>query len=189
MADRAFLESLSHRSIGADIDTSVFRCDENIDWYLREVALDHHNRGITSVFCWLLGNTLVGYATTSMNILDMKDYPATERECRGLADILQIKGGKLCKRFPALLIGMLGVSIDHRRKGLGDEMVSFAIGQARSTSADVACRFVTVDATDTEAATLLYEKNGFVRAHGQNNRGKVAMYYDLGPRVSPSPPL
>ncbi len=176
----AFLESVVVRPIDHAIDTSRFKCHENVDWFLKNVACDFHERRITAVTCWLSGNDVAGYVTTSMTTLLIDNAP--ERDGLGLSGMERWKGGPHHKKFPGLLIGMLGVDERYRGRGLGKEMVRFAIGQARKLSDAAGCRFVTVDSHTTPEAVGLYEGLGFVRLQVQKDRLTVGMYFDLGKR-------
>jgi ribosomal protein S18 acetylase RimI-like enzyme len=92
-----------------------------------------------------------------------------------------LSSGYELRRFPALLIGMLGVSKQYEGKGLGCKMVRYAIGQATELSRDLGCRFVTVDADLNDRAVGMYTKLGFVRVKTRGTRKTVWMFYDLGP--------
>jgi|SRR5579859_1881876 len=179
-ADKAFLDALLVRPIGRDVDTSRFVCNETIDWYIRNAACDHHERRFTTVHCFLHNDDLAGYVTTSMTEIVIDDSPL--RGFYGLTEILLRKGGGHRKRFPGLLIGMLGTCVRYRRRGLGEQMVKYAVGQASSASDVVACRFVAVDSDDTPEAKGLYEKVGFRPPEGQKRADTIRMLYDLGRR-------
>jgi GNAT superfamily N-acetyltransferase len=179
--DSSFISGLTLRAIGRDVDVGAFRCNEAIDWYLTQAACDHHEKRITMVSCWLHGADLAGYVTTSMTEVALDEAPL--RTLYGLTEILFRKGQGHRKRFPALLIGMLGVCEKYKRRGLGEHMVKYAIGQASALSADIGCRFVTVDSDDTPEATGLYRKIGFAAPDGQKRSGNVRMHYDLGLRT------
>jgi GNAT superfamily N-acetyltransferase len=163
-----------------DTDVSTFSCNPAIDWYLANQACDHHEKQISTVHCFLSDGRLAGYMTTSMTYVQLDESPL--RALYKLTDILFRKGGGHHKRFPGLLIGMLGVCDGHRRKGLAEHMVKYAIGQARVASESVACRFVTVDSDATPEATGLYTKVGFTAPEGQKRADTVRMLFDLGPR-------
>ncbi len=178
--DQAFLDSLVVRPIGRDLDLRSFKCETTIDWFLTAVACEHHEKRITAVTCWLHERDVAGYITTSMSVVELSDSP--QRDRLGLKAILYRKDGKHNQRFPALLIGMLGVCREYGRRGLGLHMVKHAIGQGIALSRNTGCRFVAVDSDPTDEAMGLYEAAGFKQAEGQKNRKTVLMYFDLGPR-------
>jgi len=122
-------------------------------------------------------DNLAGYVTTSMTEVVLEDSPL--RLLYGLTEILIRKGGGHRKRFPGLLIGMLGVCDRYKRRGLGQHMVKFAVGQALGASDTVACRFVAVDSDVSPEALGLYEKVGFTAPAGQKRSDTVRMLHDL----------
>ncbi len=182
MADQGFLDGLTTREVGPDIDSSQFKCGEGVDWFLKKVACSYHLKRISRVTCWMSGRELAGYIATSMSLMQL--YTATQKEQLGLEKVKFHEQQKNeAKFFPAFLIGMLGVCERHQRKGLGSVMVKYAIGEARAISEAVGCRFVVVDSEKTDKALGLYKKNNFTIIEGQDAERETAwMYFDLGPR-------
>jgi len=180
--DQPFLDSLTPRPLAREMDVTGFRCNPSIDWFLTQVAHDHHQKRISTVTCWVTGANIAGYIATSMTVVEISD--STQRGFLGLAATIFRQGGAHTKRFPAFLIGMLGVCERYHRRGLGEHMVKYAIGQARALSVDVGCRFVTVDSDPTDEALGLYRKMDFRAIEGQDKkRATMWMYYDIGHRV------
>ena len=178
--DDEFLKSLVARPIDDQINSANFKCNDTIDWYLTTQAASQHKKRITNVMCWLKDNDLAGYVTTSMTEVTLEESPL--RVLHGLAEVLLRKGGSHRKRFPGLLIGMLGVSERYKRKGLGAHMVKFAVGQAIACCDTAACRFVAVDSDATPEAIGMYQKVGFVAVENKKRTDTVRMHFDLGPR-------
>jgi GNAT superfamily N-acetyltransferase len=180
--DQAFLDGLVVRPIGRDVDVTGFEGNEVIKWYLCNAACDHHEKQITTVHCFLHGNDLAGYVTTSMTYVDLQASPL--RVLYRLTEIVLRRGGGHHKKFPGLLIGMLGVCTHYQRRGLGAHMVKYAIGHARQASNSVACRFVAVDSDETVEAIGMYSGLHFTAPPDQKRDGHtVRMLYDLGPRA------
>src|SRR5258708_35325476 len=82
MPDRDFLEKLSHRTIDREMDLGSFKCNDAVDWFLREAAHDQHARRISSVVCWLLGSEVVGYVTCHSPICRPAAIERVEDEVR-----------------------------------------------------------------------------------------------------------
>jgi ribosomal protein S18 acetylase RimI-like enzyme len=184
--DRAFIDGLVARPVWPELDVSRFQCDTAIDWFLANVAREHHDNRITSVMCWLNDGDLTGYVTTSMHLLQIES-PDVRRDVE-LKGIVRTENGKQVKFFPALLIGMLGVCTRYKRRGLGRYMVMHAIGQAKNLSRTTGCRFVAVDSDNTEEAMGLYKSVGFkVLESRKKDRKTIEMYFDLGPLHPPLP--
>lgn len=178
--DSEFAAGITVQSITRAIDLTAFKCNERIDWYLQTQALDHHEKQVTTVHCFLSQGTLAGYVTTSMSYVQLDESPL--RALYRLSGILFKKEAAHSKRFPGLLIGMLGVCEGYRRKGLAKHMVQYAMGLARVASESVACRFVAVDSDSTEEAISLYKNVGFTAPESKGRADTVRMLFDLGPR-------
>src|SRR5438093_13676048 len=117
--DRKWLDSLTVRAIGPNIDLSKFKCNPNIDWWLTTVGLTMHDKRLSYVMCWLDGQDLAGYVATAMSQVDM-----IREEQRTEAGVQQqiMPSGTILKSIAALLIGMLGTCERYKRRGLGTEM-------------------------------------------------------------------
>lgn len=181
--DEAFIASLDVRPISRSLDVSTFNCHPSIDWFLTEKACELHEKRFTTVRCWLADGDLAGYITTSMNVVEIE---SADRQERGLQGIVVVQGQKFYDKFPALLIGMLGVCERYRGRGLGEHMVKWAVGQALSLGEIAACRFVVVDSDKNDAALRMYAKCGFTARPGQKeSRPALSMYFDLRSREIP----
>jgi ribosomal protein S18 acetylase RimI-like enzyme len=178
--DRAFLDGLLVRPIAPDIDLGRFKCEESIDKFLRERACEHHRKRMSAVTCWMDGNELAGYMTTTMGYTQFTD--AKWWLDIKMGDIRFFPQGKVQDKFPAMLIGMLGVDTRYKGRGLGKEMVQTAIVYAMDAASTVGCRIVHVDSDRTDVAMGLYRAMGFSMAQGQEKRTKAWMYLDLKER-------
>lgn len=185
--DRAWLDSLTVRPISPDIDLSNFRCHPNIDWWLMNVAMTMHEKRLSYVTCWLDGKDLAGYVGTAMSAVEML-HPE-QREQLGVQQQI-MPTGTVLKSIAALLIGMLGTCERYTRRGLGTEMVMYAVGQAVKLSETVGCRFVTVESDKTEEALGLYRSCGFgeVVQKKAEERKTVWMYRSIVPPPEPLKP-
>lgn len=99
-----------------------------------------------------------------------------------LGGVKLARAGKDQINFPALLIGVLGVDRDYRRRGIASRMIETAIDYANEAAITIGCRLVHVDSDKTEAAMNLYASMGFTKASGQEKRSRTWMYLDLGVR-------
>jgi len=66
-----------------------------------------------------------------------------------------------------------------KRSGIGSFMIKQSIGITLLQSDNAGCRFMTVDAYNTEEAVNLYLKNGFQRLIIKEEKDNVPMYMDL----------
>jgi GNAT superfamily N-acetyltransferase len=86
---------------------------------------------------------------------------------------------KSLKSYPALLIGRLGVSIKYEGRGLGSQLLKFIKAYCLSEVGSK-CRFIIVDAYNTEKALALYNKNEFKFVFSSEDQEKV--YYGKKPQ-------
>lgn len=120
-ADTAFLDSLTVKKFGPEIDVSRFSCSEAVEWFLRNKAAEFQDLRLSAVTCWLAGDDLAGFATTNMHVLEVES--SQDREHLGVSGIVVREGGRHYRLFPALLIGVLGVCTQYRRRGLGERVL------------------------------------------------------------------
>lgn len=84
--------------------------------------------------------------------------------------------------YPAVKVGRLAVSRNHKKEGWGTELIS-AIKQMLINNQSISAnRFLTVDAYLD--AVPFYEKNGFIRLINETEDDTLPMYYDLKELVS-----
>jgi ribosomal protein S18 acetylase RimI-like enzyme len=169
--------------IGRDMDLGRFQCKEEIVWFLRTQAVSYHEKRLAVVKCWIFDGELVGYMTTSMGLTEHNE--PKWRTLLGLAGIKRTMDGtgKDMHRFPAMLIGQLGVDTRYQGRGVGGLMVKHAIVSAMGAADDFGCRIVHVDSDRTPSALKLYTSAGFTLPEGQDeSRGKAWMYFDLKAR-------
>ena len=81
--------------------------------------------------------------------------------------------------YPAVKIGRLAVSLQHKGEGLGTDIVSTIKQMLVNNTAISACRFLTVDAYKN--ALPFYLKNGFrlLVNNIEDESYTVPMYFDL----------
>ena len=79
--------------------------------------------------------------------------------------------------YPAVKIGRLAVSNQHKGKGIGGQCLSMIKRMLISSQHVAAMRFITVDAY--VGAVPFYERNGFRPLRNSAENGVLPMYYDL----------
>jgi ribosomal protein S18 acetylase RimI-like enzyme len=179
--DRPFLDGLIRRPIAPDVDVTGFKCKPEIEWFLQNVAHEHHDRRMSVATCWMHESVIAGYITTSMGLAEHDDQ--TWRDMLGLGAIRFFAAQKPRKKFPAIVIGMLGVDERFRRKGLGTHMLRHAVVTALDAADTVGCRVVYVDSDKTYDAIGLYKSAGFAEVpHPDAKRTTSWMYFDLKSR-------
>ena len=108
-------------------------------------------------------DVIVGYFTVSMNAIELDKLGKDEK----------VKG-TTPKKYPAMLIGRMGIDKKYRRKGIGSEICLFCRGLAIETSQKVACRYVILHTTEDKVP--FYKKSGFIKSGNPPKKGIVSMY-------------
>lgn len=106
---------------------------------------------------------IVGYFTVSMNAIELDKLGKDEK----------VKG-TTPKKYPAMLIGRMGIDKKYRCKGIGSEICLFCRGLAIETSHKVACRYVILHTTEDKAP--FYKNSGFIRSGNPPKKGIISMY-------------
>lgn len=65
------------------------------------------------------------------------------------------------RRYPAILIGRIGVSSQYRRMGVGSQVLTYIKKWFLHPMSKCACRYLIVDAVNDEDVMTYYEANGF----------------------------
>ena len=68
---------------------------------------------------------------------------------------------KSCRNYPAVLIGRLGVDENFQSKHLGSEILTFLKYWFVEPNNKTGCRFLLVDAYNSERTIEFYQRNGF----------------------------
>lgn len=106
---------------------------------------------------------IVGYFTVSMNAIELDKLGKNEK----------VKG-TTPKKYPAMLIGRMGIDKKYRGQGIGSEICLFCRGLAIDTSHEIACRYVILHTTEDKVP--FYRKSGFVMSGNPPRKGIVSMY-------------
>lgn len=68
---------------------------------------------------------------------------------------------KQMRRYPAALIGRLGVNIDYAGKGIGSELLDFLKKWFVQADNKTGCRYLIVDAYNMPSVLQYYQRNNF----------------------------
>jgi hypothetical protein len=84
---------------------------------------------------------------------------------------------KQMKSYPAVLIGRLGVNVKYRKienetQTIGDQLMTFIKAWFIDRSNKTGCRFIIVDAYNSEKALNYYKRNGFVELFSSEEQEK-----------------
>lgn len=112
-----------------------------------------------------IGDKIVGYFTVSMNAIELDKLGKDEK----------VKN-TTPRKYPAMLIGRMGIDKKYRRKGIGSEICQFCRGLAIEIGQKVACRYVILHTTDDRNKIRFYNKSGFIKSGNPPKQGVVSMF-------------
>ena len=136
----------------------------NVRKFLRSDANVYRNNNLTSVWKVTYGDQIVAFFTISMNGMEASIIPDANR-------IEEMKG-----RYPAILLGLMWVIPEFRRKKISYWICQYVIGLARKINPRIACSCVVLQ-TD-EAKIPVYEKARFIRSI-KSTSGLIWMYRSI----------
>lgn len=137
-----------------------------VDEFARTKATKYHKNKISTVRVVRDKKEIVAYFTVSMSAISV-DILASEEKVEGVTSI----------RYPAMLLGQLGVDKKYRGKGIGSEICNFCLGLADVLGKQIACRYVILQTSITR--TTLYEKFEFRMSPKSPAGKKIWMYRRL----------
>ena len=158
-------------------DVSLFESrTADLNAFLKEDALENQKELINKTFLCYHFNQLVGYITFTTDIIEKEEVQ---------------KEGRIrvpYKEYPAIKIARLAVDKKYERKGVGGFLLLAAVGKALKISAEVGCRFITVDSKQDSIG--FYEKRGdFELAKKRKNNPYPTMYLDILPAIEEMKPM
>jgi len=177
------LDNFSVKKLDAQTNLSDFNCSEQDDLGLNEFihkeALDYQKESMGVTHLFYLNDTIVGYITVAMGSISVKQTK------------LRLKSYDDKVRYPAMLLGRLGVDNKFRRRAIGKCMCKWSIGLAENLSKEVGCRFIVL-VTKSESRVKFYKDCGFQECptygkkkkekNGDSQRGKEEnrmMYFQM----------
>ena len=164
------LEQLSVKKLSEELDLSSFDCSVDdtlgLNEFIHKEALEYQKErmGITYVFCYQ--SIPVGYVTLAMYTIEVKE-----------TRLQRLRIIRNEKRYPALLLGRLGVDNNYRERHIGRNMCLWVVGLAKAHSNEIGCRFVVV-LTKKEKVEF-YKKCEFEIAPKYENKEKILMYFQI----------
>lgn len=149
-------------------DISVLDCTEQngtdplgVQDFLKTKAVIYSRNNLTSLWRVKYDTKIVAFFTLSMSSIGLDQVPRTRL----------VK--EMSARYPALLIGQMGVDKNYRGRKIGDAICKHCIGLARKVNERVACACITLQTTENKAS--FYQKYYFETTKKLNN-GQIAMY-------------
>lgn len=162
-------DHLSDQDIRSELD---FREDDNSDLlgvhdFFHNKAITYHYNKISTVRTVRTDGKIAAFFAVSMSAINLHHLESTEKIDQATP-----------LRYPAMLIGQLGVDKEFRGKGIGQQICNFCLGLAQEIGDRIACRYVILQTNSDK--TALYRKMGFTKSPklpDENN--KIWMYRKL----------
>lgn len=153
-------------SVGDDI--AVLDCTEpdgtdplGVQDFLKTKALIYSKNNLSSLWRVKYKEKIVAFFTLSMSSIGLDEVPHSR----------QVK--EMTARYPALLIGQMGVDKKYRGRKIGDAICKHCIGLARKFNERVACTCITLQTTEDKAS---YYQQYFFETTRKLRNGQIAMY-------------
>lgn len=136
--------------------------DEELDSFFAQQVFLYQEELLCMAFCWINKNNdkeIVAIATFSYD--GIKSYTLDNSSRNSLQRKIPYK--KHHRSYPAMLIGRLGVSRNYQGKGLnvGSQLMQTLKVLCTNENGMGICRYLLVDAYNTESTLHYYAKNGF----------------------------
>lgn len=140
-----------------------FDCgEEDLNDFFNNESVNYHNELLGKSYCFTLNenpNVIICAFTISNASIDTSEVSRSAR--KRIEKEIPFEKRHL-KTYPAVLIGRLGVNKAYSRRGIGNDVINFIKTWFIDPLNKTGCRFIVVDAYNTEEALKFYElKNGF----------------------------
>lgn len=165
MAENSFVENTVMMPYTKEVAEycDPFCCgDSDLDEFFAHDVFLYESELLSKAYCWILRDKpqeIVAIATFSFdgiktNTLDKPSRNSLQRK---------IPYKKQHRSYPAVLIGRLGVSKNYQGKGfgIGSQLMDALKYWFVDENNKAACRYMLVDAYNTESTLHYYTKNGF----------------------------
>jgi len=137
-----------------------FSCgNEELDDFFKNDCLQYEKALLSKNYCYVLDENpkIIVCAFTLSNESVRVDLLPNQRRKKILKNYPH---EKRLRRYPAVLIGRLGVNSSFTNMGIGTEMMDLIKSWVFIENIS-ACRYIAVDALNNANALSFYEKNGF----------------------------
>lgn len=147
-------------------ENTINECDsflcgnDDLDDFFQHDAPLYSQQLLGKSYCFRLDdnkNTIVCAFTVSNDSIRVDMLP-NSREKKVQKEIPR---SKQMRRYPAVLIGRLGINIDYKHQGIGSDLMTFIKSWFIDAGNKTGCRFLIVDANNEKVPLDYYEKNGF----------------------------
>jgi GNAT superfamily N-acetyltransferase len=139
---------------------------DELNDFLKSDALKAQNNLISRTYLCSWGGALAGFVTLTTDTIG---YNLVEH-CDGI-------DGYVYQKYPAIKIARLAVDKRYKRRGIGQNLLLWAVGKAYEISKQIGCRYITVDAKRESIDFYLKYEFKIVKKHEE--RDFPPMYFNL----------
>ena len=144
------------------INLEAFDCgDDDLNEFFKEDAIAYSKSLLGKTYGFVHDNdetnTIICMFTISNDSLKVDSLPNNRKKKL----TKKIPQAKQHKSYPAVLIGRLGVASEFSSRGIGRQLMQFIKAWFIDSSNKTGCRFLIVDAYNTEHPIQYYKKNEF----------------------------
>lgn len=156
LSENCYLSTLKDNN-----EMDLFHCgDADLDDFFHNDSIANINQLLGKTYLYRLNtvpSNVVAAFTVSNASIRVDDLP-NSRKKKLEHDIPHRKS---CRNYPAVLIGRLGVDENFQSKHLGSEILTFLKYWFVEPNNKTGCRFLLVDAYNSEHTIEFYQRNGF----------------------------
>lgn len=176
LADSCTLKVLTRNLL---LSCAPFHCgDASLDDFFNQKAVQHHDALLGKSYVFVLDEEpqkIVCAFTLSNDSVHVDNLPNARKKKVNA----RINRAKQLNRYPALLIGKLGVSVDFANRGIGSDLLStlkrFAVYIGNLSD----CRMIAVDAKRNDKTLHYSEKNHFRYLYSSESQEAEYLKLDL----------
>lgn len=174
LSEKCIFEPITEESL-SKLDS--FSCgNDDLDIFFRKKSLLYQDELLGKSYCFVLAedpDTVVCAFTLSNDSLRLDKLPNSRKKKVKRF----IPGAKQMKRYPAVLIGRLGINKDYQNQHIGSDLMMFIKLWFVDPNNKTGCRFLLVDAYNNEKPLAYYERNGFEYLF-HNERQEALFFFD-----------
>jgi GNAT superfamily N-acetyltransferase len=139
---------------------------DELNDFLKSDALKAQNDLISRTYLCFWKESLAGFVTLTTDTIG---YNLVE-QCDGIE-------GYVYQKYPAIKIARLAVDDGYKRRGIGQNLLLWAVGKAYEISKQIGCRYITVDAKRESINFYLKYEFKIIKKH--KDRDFPPMYFNL----------
>lgn len=157
----------------------TFSCGESdLDEFFLNDSFYYNEEMLGKTYCYVTVKkpyTIVSLFTLANDSIKTTHYDKSTKNRLNRS----IPNSKRGKSYPATLIGRLGVNVNYQGKGfhIGTQVLDMLKTWFRDDDNKTGCRFLVVDAYNSQRTLRFYENNGFKFLHKDENEERLYNHF------------